>query len=123
MTQTATFSIGSSELGLTRYLEEVRGFPMLQRQEEYNLAKRWREHDDRNAAHKLVTSHLRLVAKLAMGYRGYGLRPDQVVTIGRHLGVGEQDVIVMNRRLSGDVSLDATDSGRRGCGRVAGLAG
>jgi RNA polymerase sigma-32 factor len=54
MTQTATFSIGSSELGLTRYLEEVRGFPMLQRQEEYNLAKRWREHDDRNAAHKLV---------------------------------------------------------------------
>ena len=46
---------------------------MLQRQEEYNLAKRWREHDDRNAAPKLVTSHLRLVAKLAMGYRGYGL--------------------------------------------------
>ncbi len=188
MTQTATFSIGSSELGLTRYLEEVRGFPMLQRQEEYNLAKRWREHDDRNAAHKLVTSHLRLVAKLAMGYRGYGLpiseiisegnlglmqavkrfepekgfrlatyamwwikasiqeyilrswslvktgttanqkklffnlrkaktrisalddgdlRPDQVVTIARRLGVGEQDVIDMNRRLSGDVSLNA----------------
>jgi RNA polymerase sigma-32 factor len=161
---------------------------MLQRQEEYNRAKRWREHDDRNAAHKLVTSHLRLVAKLAMGYRGYGLpisevisegnlglmqavkrfepekgfrlatyamwwikasiqeyilrswslvkmgptanqkklffnlrkaktrisalddgdlRPDQVVTIARRLGVGEQDVIDMNRRLSGDISLNA----------------
>jgi len=188
LAQTATFSIGSSELGLTRYLEEVRGFPMLQRQEEYDLAKRWREHHDRNAAHTLVTSHLRLVAKLAMGYRGYGLpisevisegnlglmqavkrfepekgfrlatyamwwikasiqeyilrswslvkmgttanqkklffnlrkakarisaldegdlRPDQVATIARRLGVGEQDVIDMNRRLSGDVSLNA----------------
>jgi len=188
MAQTATLSIGNSELGLTRYLEEVRGFPMLQRQEEYDLAKRWREHDDRNAAHKLVTSHLRLVAKLAMGYRGYGLpisevisegnlglmqavkrfepergfrlatyamwwikasiqeyilhswslvkmgttanqkklffnlrkaktrisaldegdlRPDQVATIARRLGVGEQDVIDMNRRLSGDLSLNA----------------
>lgn len=72
---------------------------------------------------RALARHLRLVAKLAMGYRGYGLRPDQVVTIGRHLGVGEQDVIDMNRRLSGDVSLDAPDSGRRGCGRVAGLAG
>src|SRR4026207_1385894 len=59
--------------GLTRYLEEIRQFPMLEPQEEYMLAKSWREHGDRDAAHKLVTSHLRLVAKIAMGYRGYGL--------------------------------------------------
>ncbi|MGA8991443.1 MAG: RNA polymerase sigma factor RpoH, partial [Rhodoplanes sp.] len=176
------------ESGLTRYLEEIRRFPMLQPQEEYMLAKRWREHGDRDAAHKLVTSHLRLVAKIAMGYRGYGLpisevisegnvglmqavkrfepekgfrlatyamwwikaaiqeyilrswslvkmgttanqkklffnlrkaksrisaleegdmRPDQVKIIARRLGVTEQDVVDMNRRLSGDASLNA----------------
>jgi RNA polymerase sigma-32 factor len=178
----------TAETGLSRYLEEIRRFPMLEPQEEYMLAKSWREHGDRDAAHRLVTSHLRLVAKIAMGYRGYGLpisevisegnvglmqavkrfepekgfrlatyamwwikaaiqeyilrswslvkmgttanqkklffnlrkaksrisaleegdmRPDQVATIAKRLGVGEQDVIDMNRRLGGDVSLNA----------------
>src|SRR5918995_775865 len=174
--------------GLTRYLEEIRQFPMLEPQQEYMLAKSWREHGDRDAAHKLVTSHLRLVAKIAMGYRGYGLpiaevisegnvglmqavkrfepekgfrlatyamwwikaaiqeyilrswslvkmgttanqkklffnlrkakgrisaldegdlRPDQVKHIATKLGVTEQDVVDMNRRLGGDASLNA----------------
>ncbi|MEZ5787561.1 MAG: RNA polymerase sigma factor RpoH [Xanthobacteraceae bacterium] len=188
MAQTAALPLITAESGLTRYLDEIRRFPMLQPQEEYMLAKRWREHGDRDAAHKLVTSHLRLVAKIAMGYRGYGLpiaevisegnvglmqavkrfepekgfrlatyamwwikaaiqeyilrswslvkmgttanqkklffnlrkaksrisaleegdlRPDQVKIIAKRLGVGEQDVIDMNRRLSGDASLNA----------------
>jgi RNA polymerase sigma-32 factor len=188
MAQTATLPILTAETGLSRYLEEIRRFPMLEPQEEYMLARSWREHDDRTAAHKLVTSHLRLVAKIAMGYRGYGLpisevisegnvglmqavkrfepekgfrlatyamwwikaaiqeyilrswslvkmgttanqkklffnlrkaksrisaleegdmRPDQVKTIAKRLGVPEQDVIDMNRRLSGDSSLNA----------------
>src|SRR3989441_7484917 len=72
----------TAETGLTRYLEEIRRFPMLEPQEEYMLAKRWREHGDRAAAHKLVTSHLRLVAKIAMGYRGYGLPISEVVSEG-----------------------------------------
>jgi RNA polymerase sigma-32 factor len=174
--------------GTTRYLEEIRRFPMLEAEEECVLAKRWREHGDADAAHKLVTSHLRLVAKIAVGYRGYGLpisevisegnvglmqaakrfdpqkgfrfatyamwwikagiqeyilrswslvkmgttanqkklffnlrkakskisaleegdlRPDQVKLIAQRLGVTEQDVIDMNRRLGGDVSLNA----------------
>src|SRR5678815_5988411 len=174
--------------GLTRYLEEIRQFPMLEPQQEFMLAKSWREHGDRDAAHRLVTSHLRLVAKIAMGYRGYGLpisevisegnvglmqavkrfepekgfrlatyamwwikasiqeyilrswslvkmgttanqkklffnlrkakskidalqegdmRPDQVKLIAKRLGVPEQDVIDMNRRLGGDASLNA----------------
>jgi RNA polymerase sigma-32 factor len=178
----------SAEGGLTRYLEEIRRFPMLAPQEEYMFAKSWREHGDREAAHRLVTSHLRLVAKIAMGYRGYGLpisevisegnvglmqavkrfepekgfrlatyamwwikasiqeyilrswslvkmgttanqkklffnlrkakskisaldegdlRPDQVKIIAKRLGVTETDVIDMNRRLGGDVSLNA----------------
>ena len=177
-----------SDSGLSKYLDEIRKFPMLEPQEEYMLAKRWREHGDRDAAHRLVTSHLRLVAKIAMGYRGYGLpigevvsegnvglmqavkrfepdkgfrlatyamwwirasiqeyilrswslvkmgttanqkklffnlrkaksqisaledgdlRPDQVKQIATKLGVGEQDVIDMNRRLGGDASLNA----------------
>ena len=188
MAQTTILPLITAESGLTRYLEEIRRFPMLQPQEEYMLAKRWREHGDRDAAHKLVTSHLRLVAKIAMGYRGYGLpisevisegnvglmqavkrfepekgfrlatyamwwikaaiqeyilrswslvkmgttanqkklffnlrkaksrisaleegdmRPDQVKIIARRLGVTEQDVVDMNRRLSGDASLNA----------------
>jgi len=179
--------IFTAESGLTRYLEEIRRFPMLEPQEEYMLAKRWREHGDRDAAHRLVTSHLRLVAKIAMGYRGYGLpisevisegnvglmqavkrfepekgfrlatyamwwikasiqeyilrswslvkmgttanqkklffnlrkakskisaleegdmRPDQVKVIAKRLGVTEQDVVDMNRRLGGDASLN-----------------
>ena len=187
MAQSAALPILTAESGLSRYLEEIRRFPMLEPQEEYMLAKRWREHGDREAAHKLVTSHLRLVAKIAMGYRGYGLpiaevisegnvglmqavkrfepekgfrlatyamwwikaaiqeyilrswslvkmgttanqkklffnlrkakskisaleegdmRPDQVKLIAKRLGVGEQDVIDMNRRLGGDASLN-----------------
>jgi RNA polymerase sigma-32 factor len=177
-----------TESGVTRYLEEIWRVPMLEPQDEFMLAKRWREHGDHEAAHKLVNSHLRLVAKIAMGYRGYGLpisevisegnvglmqavkrfepergfrlatyamwwikaaiqeyilrswslvkmgttanqkklffnlrkakskisaleegdlRPDQVKLIARRLGVTEQDVVDMNRRLGGDVSLDA----------------
>ena len=187
MARTAALPILTAESGLSRYLEEIRRFPMLEPQDEYMLAKRWREHGDRDAAHKLVTSHLRLVAKIAMGYRGYGLpisevvsegnvglmqavkrfepdkgfrlatyamwwikaaiqeyilrswslvkmgttanqkklffnlrkaksrisaldegdlRPDQVKLIAKRLGVGEQDVIDMNRRLGGDASLN-----------------
>jgi RNA polymerase sigma-32 factor len=188
MARAATLPILTAESGLTRYLEEIRRFPMLEPQNEYMLAKRWREHGDRDAAHRLVTSHLRLVAKIAMGYRGYGLpisevisegnvglmqavkrfepekgfrlatyamwwikaaiqeyilrswslvkmgttanqkklffnlrkakskisaleegdlRPDQVKLIAKRLGVTEQDVVDMNRRLGGDVSLNA----------------
>jgi len=188
MARTAALPILTAENGLTRYLEEIRRFPMLEPQQEYMLAKRWREHNDRPAAHKLVTSHLRLVAKISMGYRGYGLpisevisegnvglmqavkrfepekgfrlatyamwwikaaiqeyilrswslvkmgttanqkklffnlrkakskisaleegdlRPDQVQIIAKRLGVAEQDVIDMNRRLGGDMSLNS----------------
>jgi len=188
MAHVAALPILTAENGLSRYLEEIRRFPMLEPQEEYMLAKSWREHGDREAAHKLVTSHLRLVAKIAMGYRGYGLpisevisegnvglmqavkrfepekgfrlatyamwwikaaiqeyilrswslvkmgttanqkklffnlrkakskisaledgdlRPDQVKIIAKRLGVTEQDVVEMNRRLGGDVSLNA----------------
>jgi RNA polymerase sigma-32 factor len=187
MARTAALPIITAESGLSRYLEEIRRFPMLEPQDEYMLAKRWREHGDRDAAHKLVTSHLRLVAKIAMGYRGYGLpisevisegnvglmqavkrfepekgfrlatyamwwikaaiqeyilrswslvkmgttanqkklffnlrkaksrisaleegdlRPDQVKLIAKRLGVTEQDVVDMNRRLGGDASLN-----------------
>src|SRR3989304_3172256 len=188
MARTSLPAIAAGETGLTRYLEEIRRFPMLEPQEEYMLAKRYREHGDRDAAHKLVTSHLRLVAKIAMGYRGYGLpigegvsegnvglmqavkrfepekgfrlgthamwwiraaiqeyilrswslvkmgttasqkrlffnlrkmkgqmraleegdlRPDQVKRIATKLGVTEDDVVSMNRRLGGDASLNA----------------
>ena len=188
VSQVAAWSFAVGDSSLTRYLEEIRRFPMLEPQDEYMLGKRWREHGDRDAAHKLVTSHLRLVAKIAMGYRGYGLpisevisegnvglmqavkqfepekgfrlatyamwwikaaiqeyilrswslvkmgttanqkklffnlrkakskisaleegdlRPDQVKLIAKRLGVSEQDVVDMNRRLGGDVSLNA----------------
>lgn len=72
----------SAHGGLTRYLEEIRQFPMLEPQQEYMLAKSWREHGDRDAAHELVTSHLRLVARIAMGYRGYGLPIGEVISEG-----------------------------------------
>ncbi|HUC66731.1 MAG TPA: RNA polymerase sigma factor RpoH [Stellaceae bacterium] len=72
----------SSEGNLTRYLQEIRKFPMLQPEEEYMLAKRWREHSDPDAAQRLVTSHLRLVAKIAMGYRGYGLPLSELISEG-----------------------------------------
>ena len=78
----AALPILVSDGGLSRYLDEIRKFPMLEPQEEYMLAKRWREHGDRDAAHRLVTSHLRLVAKIAMGYRGYGLPIGEVVSEG-----------------------------------------
>src|SRR6202521_1334230 len=188
MARTAAVPVFTAESRLTRYLEEIRRFPMLEPQEEYMLAKSWREHGDREAANQLVTSHLRLVAKIAMGYRGYrlpmaevvsegnvglmqavkrfepergfrlatyaiwwikaaiqeyilrswslvkmgttanqkklffnlrkaksrisaleegDLRPDQVQIIAKRLGVTEQDVIDMNRRLGGDASLNA----------------
>ena len=67
---------------LSQYLTEIRKFPMLEQEEEYMLAKRWKDHDDIDAAHKLVTSHLRLVAKIAMGYRGYGLPIGEIVSEG-----------------------------------------
>src|ERR1041385_4454882 len=79
MARSAALPIVTAEGGLTRYLEEIRRFPMLEPQEEYMLAKRWKEHGDRDAAHRLVTSHLRLVAKIAMGYRGYGLPISEVI--------------------------------------------
>lgn len=75
-------TIAGGSLGLSRYLEEIRKFPMLEPGEEYMLAKRWQEHADADAAEKLVTSHLRLVAKIAMGYRGYGLPIGEVVSEG-----------------------------------------
>jgi RNA polymerase sigma-32 factor len=78
----AALPVISGESGLARYLTEIRRFPMLEPQEEYMLAKCWREHADPEAAHKLVTSHLRLVAKIAMGYRGYGLPISEVVSEG-----------------------------------------
>jgi len=72
----------ATEGNLARYLQEIRKFPMLQPEEEYMLAKRWREHADPDAAHRLVTSHLRLVAKIAMGYRGYGLPLSELISEG-----------------------------------------
>src|SRR5664279_3636671 len=78
----ASLPVIASEAGLSRYLQEIKRFPMLEPQEEYMLAKRWRDYGDRDAAHKLVTSHLRLVAKIAMGYRGYGLPIGEVVSEG-----------------------------------------
>ena len=72
----------SPEQGLSRYLSEIRRFPMLEKDEEFMLGKRWREHEDSGAAEKLVTSHLRLVAKIAMGYRGYGLPIAEVISEG-----------------------------------------
>jgi len=70
----------SPEQGLNRYLQEIRKFPMLEPEEEYMLAKRWVDHEDSAAAHKMVTSHLRLAAKIAMGYRGYGLPQAEVIS-------------------------------------------
>src|SRR6201992_2448620 len=78
----ATLPIAVSEGGLSKYLDEIRKFPMLEPQDEYMLAKSWREHGDRDAAHRLVTSHLRLLAQNAMGYRGYALPISEVISEG-----------------------------------------
>ena len=78
MARITTVAILTAKSGLTHYFAQIRRFPMLERQEEYVLAKRWREHGDRDAAHKLVTSHLRLVTKIARDYRGYGLPISEV---------------------------------------------
>ncbi|MEM7619480.1 MAG: RNA polymerase sigma factor RpoH [Pseudomonadota bacterium] len=72
----------TSQSGLSKYLAEIRKFPMLEPKEEFTLAKNWRDHENRDAAHKLVTSHLRLVARIAMGYRGYGLPINEVISEG-----------------------------------------
>ena len=86
MTRAAAWSTLTGESGISHYFEEIRRFPMLDRQEEYLLAKHWREDGDRDAAHKLVTSHLRLVAKIAKSYRGYGLPIADVISEG-HVGL------------------------------------
>jgi len=75
-------AVMSPEGGLSRYLSEIRKFPMLAKDQEFMLAKRWQEHQDPEAAHQLVTSHLRLVAKIAMGYRGYGLPVSELISEG-----------------------------------------
>ncbi len=82
MAQSNLPTIVSGGAGLSRYLQEIRRFPMLEPNEEYMLGKRWQEHGDSEAAHKLVTSHLRLVARIAMGYRGYGLPIGEVISEG-----------------------------------------
>ena len=80
MSDYANLPAPSPEQGLNRYLQEIRRFPMLEPEEEYMLAKRWVDHHDTEAAHQLVTSHLRLAAKIAMGYRGYGLPQAEVIS-------------------------------------------
>ncbi|MCB1547236.1 MAG: RNA polymerase factor sigma-32, partial [Hyphomicrobiaceae bacterium] len=82
MTSKSLPTIAGGSGGLARYLAEIRQFPMLEPNEEYMLAKAWREHEDPDAAHKLVTSHLRLVARIAIGYRGYGLPIGEVISEG-----------------------------------------
>lgn len=72
----------SSESGINKYLQEIRKFPMLEPEEEYMLGKAWKEHGDTDAAQRLITSHLRLVAKIAMGYRGYGLPTNEIISEG-----------------------------------------
>ena len=83
-TKTATYNLPSlsSEGGLSGYLVQIKKFPMLEAEEEYMLAKSWRDRGDLKSAEKLVTSHLRLVAKIAMGYRGYGLPVSDLVSEG-----------------------------------------
>jgi RNA polymerase sigma-32 factor len=82
MASTTTLPVVSSEGNLARYLQEIRKFPMLDAETEYMLAKRWTEHQDPDAAQALVTSHLRLVAKIAMGYRGYGMPLSELISEG-----------------------------------------
>src|ERR1700704_465970 len=100
MAHNAALPILTTEPGLTHYLEEIRRFPMWERQEEYMLAKRWREHGDRDAAHKLVTSHLRLVTKIARDYRGYGLPIPGGISQG-NVGLMQAGERLSRRRASG----------------------
>src|SRR5262249_6378363 len=86
MSRAIAWSILTAESGIDHYFTEIRRFPMLDRQQEYMLAKRWREDGDRDAAHQLITSHLRLVAKIARGYRGYGLPLADLISEG-HVGL------------------------------------
>src|SRR5262245_64080391 len=95
MARTSALPIVTAESCLSQYPEEIRRFPMLEPQDEFILAKRWREHGDRDAAHKLVTSHLRLVAKIAMGYRGYGLPISEVISEGN---VGLMQAVKRDRK-------------------------
>jgi hypothetical protein len=105
MARTAALPILTAEPGLTHYFEEIRRFPMLERREEYMLAKRWRDHD---AAHKLVTSHLRLVTKIAMGYRGYaaGLR---TILVECEMGSGPVMILKITRQDAAQVTLVEDD--------------
>jgi len=80
MSNYANLPAPSPEQGLNRYMQEIRKFPMLEPEQEYMLAKRWVDHEDTDAAHQMVTSHLRLAAKIAMGYRGYGLPQAEVIS-------------------------------------------
>jgi RNA polymerase sigma-32 factor len=82
MAAAQSLAVMTPDGGLSRYLTEIRKFPMLAKDEEFMLAKRWKEHEDPEAAHRMVTSHLRLVAKIAMGYRGYGLPIGEVISEG-----------------------------------------
>ena len=82
MARIPTVAILTAESGLIHYFEQIRRFPMLGREEEYLLAKRWREHADRDAEHRLVTSHLRLVTKIARDYRGYELPISELIAEG-----------------------------------------
>jgi hypothetical protein len=92
MARVVALSVLKAESGLSHHLDNIRQFPMLEPQKEYMLARSWREHGDREAAHKLVTSHLRLVAKIAMGYRGYGLPISEVASEGN---VGLMQAVIL----------------------------
>lgn len=108
----AALPVLATESGLSRYLDEIRRFPMLQPEQEYMLAKRWREHGDREAAHQLVTSHLRLVAKIAMGYRGYGLPLGEVVSEG-NIGLMQAVSVSSRRKAFGSPPMRCGGSGPR----------
>ncbi len=109
MASTALTLALSPEQGLQRYLSEIRKFPMLAKEEEFMLAKRWTEHGDAPSAHKLVTSHLRLVAKIAMGYRGYGLPIGEVISEG-NVGLMQAVKKLSRQRLSPGHLCDVVDS-------------
>ena len=86
MSRAVAWPVRKAESGIDRYFKEIQRFPMLDPREEYKLAKRWRQHGDRDAAHRLITSHLRLVAKIARGYRGYDLPLADLISEG-HVGL------------------------------------